>query len=356
MLRRHAAILLTVCVATMAQAKPLRPDRIDNLEALYEGLAPSVVTVEVLGEQGPGNGSGVVLHKDGFIATAAHVVESAALIRVEFYDGTAKPAEIVTLSRTEDLALLKVDWIPANTFIPKLADSEELAVGQPAFCIGAPLGLKHTLTTGIVSSIRRNFGDALSLFPKSVIQTDAAINQGNSGGALFNAEGHVIGIASFMASPGGGSIGLGFAVPSNVVRRRLFEDAIPYIGVSLRRIPLPLAEALNWPVHDALLVEKVRPGSPAAAAGLRGGTIQADIGGIKLLMGGDLIVKVADFDPTQAKEIHAFLHGLEDGSEIPYTIVRAGELGNVTVVIPKVIQIPKLEPLDPTSKKKKAKR
>src|SRR5262249_31841449 len=157
-------------------------------------------------------GTGVVLHKDKFIATAGHVVDGATEIRAEYRDGTFASAEIVTLSRTEDLALLKVDGIPAQMFIPSLADSDKLAVVQSGVCIGAPLGLKHTLAVGIISAIRKDVGNELILMPREVIQTDAAMNQGNSGGAIFNDDGEIVGIASFIASTTGGSVGLGFAV------------------------------------------------------------------------------------------------------------------------------------------------
>lgn len=340
MTRWAAVVALCGFAGGVAHARP----RITavNLESLYAKLAPAVVIIAVTGTEGSGLGSGVVLHKKGFIATAAHVVEGATLINVEFLDGSRQMAQIVTLSRTEDLALLKVGTVPKATVAPVLGDSDTLKVGQPIFCVGAPLGLKHTLTTGIISAVRKDWGSQLSVQPKNVIQTDAAINQGNSGGALFNQRGEVIGIASFIATRSGGSNGLGFAVPSNSVRRRLFEEAIPYIGVSLRRIPPPLADVLNWPVDDALLVESVQSGSPAAEAGLRGGFITADLSGVELTMGGDLIIEVNGHPTADAAKIHRFLHGLKAGDKLPYTIVRGGEPMKVEVTVGKLIPIPTL--------------
>jgi len=339
------AIALALASAPVVAKKPNQSSAIDNLNDLYDGLAPSVVTIYSFAPGSPGVGSGVVLHRDGFIATAGHVVEKAWEIKVEFKNGDTEVAEVVSLSGSEDLALLKVAKVPAATFVPKLGDSAELVVGEPVFCIGAPLGLKHTLTTGIVSAIRSDFGHELAFLPKNVIQTDAAINQGNSGGAVFNRRGQVIGIASFLASTTGGNVGLGFAVPSNTVRRRLFDDAIPYIGVSLRRIPTLLADALNWSARDALLVEMVKPGSPAHAAGLQGGEIEATIGGVKLLLGGDLIVKVGDIAIGEVADVHHFLTNLKAGDVIAYTVLRQGKEERVDVTVGAVIAPPELEPL-----------
>jgi S1-C subfamily serine protease len=334
-------------------AKHETAESLGNLKGLYDGLAPAVVIVypEILFSRGVG--SGVIVHRAGYIVTAAHVVEQAMAVSVEFKDQSTAPAQIVTLSRTEDVALLKVDAIPKGTFVPVLGDSGELEVGDPVFAIGAPLGLKHTLTTGIISAVRGDFGSELAFLPKNVIQTDAAINQGNSGGALFNAKGQVIGIASFLATPTGGNVGLGFAVPSNTVRRRLFDDAIPYLGMGLRRIPDAMAEVLNWPVHKALLVERVQPGSPAAEAGIRGGEIEAEIGGVKLMLGGDIILKVGDIDIAEAEGVHAFLHALEPGDTIPYTLLRRGETVQVEVKVETLIPVPKLEPLEKGGKRRK---
>jgi serine protease Do len=231
-----------------------------------------------------------------------------------------------------------------------LANSDELVVGQSIICIGAPLGLKHTLTTGIVSAIRAGHGNDLSFFPKDVIQTDAAINQGNSGGALFNSRGEVVGIASFITSQTGGSVGLGFAVPSNAVRRRLFERAIPFFGLVLRRVPKPLAELLNWPTQQALLVEKVLSNSPAAKAGMRGGFIPTDFAGVKVMMGGDLIIKVGDYEPSETDQIHTYLQGLKVGDSVRYTVVRGGQVLEGSVTLEEVIPIPKLPPPPPPKK------
>ena len=301
-----------------------------------------MVFVEVRKPGGKEVGSGVLLHADGFVATAAHVVEMASSIEVSFVDGSRMAAEVVTLSRSEDLALLKIPRVPEGAYIAALADSDRLRVGQRVYCIGAPLGLRHTLTTGIVSAMRTDHGDEMSLLPRTVVQTDAAINQGNSGGALFDEQGRVVGIASFIATQSGGSVGLGFAVPSNIVRERLFTGAIPYMGLILRRIPAPLAELLHWPHPDALLVERVAPGSPAAKAGFVGGYVATDFSGVKVLMGGDLIVGVAELPIARADAVKELLTKLEDGAVIKYHILRAGRPMELPVTVVAQHPIPKI--------------
>jgi S1-C subfamily serine protease len=340
---RALSIVLVLSLAGASPALAQKRGRAASLADLHARIAPSIVTITSEGRSGTGTGAGVLLHRDGFVATAAHVVEDGMRISVEFTDGSRAPAEIATLSRTEDLALLKVESVPKAARVAKLGDSSKTRVGDDALCIGAPLGLKNTLTTGIVSALRDDYGTEFNFLPKHVIQTDAAINQGNSGGAVFNRRGEVIGISSFIAHRGGGSIGLGFAVPSNVVRARLFENALPYLGVSLRKVPNKLAKVLNWPVEDALLVEKVRPGSAADHAGLASGSIPTDIGGVKLLLGGDLIIKVGPHTPHEAKKVHAYLHSLKKGDTIPYTIVRGGKPRLVEVKVERLIAPPKLK-------------
>ena len=334
------ALGATLLAAAPAQAasrpEPLAPD------ALFARVASSVVFIEVQRPDGADVGSGVVLHADGFVVTAAHVVEGSSSISVVFVDGHREPATVATLSRTEDLALLAVKALPPTTFVATLADSDELVVGQPVYCIGAPLGLRHTLTTGIVSAIRDNYGSELSLSPRHVIQTDASINQGTSGGALFDRFGRVVGIASFIASRSGGSVGLGFAVPSNIVRRRLFDEAIPYVGLVLRRVPAPLAAVLHWPYPESLLVEKVEAGSPAARAGFVGGVVPTDFAGFRVLMGGDLIVRVGPYGFDEPDKVHALLHGLGEGDHVAYTVLRAGKLVPVDLVLGPVIRVPAL--------------
>lgn len=328
-------------LAALRLASPSCAAAEDNFEGLFESAAPSVVTIYV--ESG-GQGSGVILHRGGFIATAAHVVEREKSIEVQFIDETTAPAEIVTLSRTHDLALLKVEEISDEADVARLGDSDALEIGQPVFAVGTPRGLRYTMTTGIVSGLRVDNTSAIVLSPDEVLQTDITLNPGNSGGPIFNLDGEVVGITSYALSSGDAveNVGLNFAVTSNMVRRRLFERPIPYIGVSLRRIPTDVAEALNWPWGECLLVEYVHPGTPADEAGLQGGTIPVTIGDVEVQMGGDVIVRVGEYTPDESEAIHAYLQGLEKGDDLVYEVIREGQARRVKVRIDSTIDVPAL--------------
>lgn len=322
------------------------------LEELFVKVDPSVVTVRVgtksLTQNESGavmvvsivTGSGVLVHPDGFVVTAAHVVESAEMVEVHWLDGYKSTAKVVSLSRTEDIALLRVEAPPPKALVAVLGDSSALKPGQRLFAIGAPYGLEHTLTAGVVSALRSN--DRPGLMPKHLVQTDVPLNQGNSGGPLFNEKGEVVGIASFMLSQSGGSVGLNFAVPSNTVRTRLFDEALPYIGVGLRFIPRDIAELFNWPIDAGFLVESVRPESVAEKAGLRAGAVASEVGGNRVQLGGDLIVAVNGVPAGETAKVAQALRGLKAGEFIRYDVLRGGKPVRVEVPIPSGLGVPPL--------------
>ncbi len=321
-------------------------------EELFPRVDGAVVTIRVgtrferKGESGAimglsiGTGSGVVVHKDGWVVTAAHVVETAEAIEVHWRDEFKANAKVVSLSRTEDLALLKVEGVPKSVVVVPLGDSDALKPGQRLFAIGAPYGLEHSLTSGVVSALRTN--ERRGLMPRHLVQTDVPINQGNSGGPLFNEKGEVVGIASFMLSKSGGSVGLNFAVPSNTVRTRLFDEALPYIGVSLRFIPRDVAFIFNWPLEGAFLVESVLPESPAANAGLRGGDAESEVAGNEVRLGGDLIFKVNDVSAHETAKVAKVLRALKPGEAIRYDYLRGGKPMTLEVPVPEGLTPPVL--------------
>lgn len=337
-------MLSLALVALVSSAAPL--------EELFVKVDPTVVTVRVgtktFSENERGavmvvaiiTGSGVLVHPEGFVVTAAHVVESAEMIEVHWLDGYKALAKVVSLSRTEDIALLKVESTPAKAVVATLGDSAALKPGHRLFAIGAPYGLEHTLTAGVVSALRTN--DRPGLMPKHLVQTDVPLNQGNSGGPLFNEKGEVVGIASFMLSQSGGSVGLNFAVPSNTVRTRLFDEALPYIGVGLRFIPRDVAEVFNWPVEAGFLVETVRPASAAEVAGLRAGSVSSEVGGNKVQLGGDLIVSVNGVPASDTTKVAQALRSLKAGEPIRYELLRGGKMNKVDVPIPAGLAVPAL--------------
>lgn len=318
------------------------------LEQVVQRVDASVVTVRVAQKKTSsrsvtittGTGSGVVVHADGWVVTAAHVVDEADVIELEFVDGTSSPAEIVTLSRTEDLALLKAERLPKKATVATVGDSDALKPGMRLFAIGAPLGLTHTVTAGVVSALRSD--TRKGLHPSRLIQTDVAINQGNSGGPLFNEDGEVVGIASFIASRSGGSMGLNFAIPTSTVRARLFEAPLPWIGVSVRFVSKEFAEVMNWPIEAGLLVEKVKDDGAADKAGLHGGMIEAEIAGATVLLGGDLVLRVNGLPTTDAKAIGRSLAALQPGDAIRYDVLCAGTAKTIEVPLPKLPKVPPL--------------
>jgi S1-C subfamily serine protease len=338
--------MLSLALLALVNASP------PSLEEVFSKVDPAVVTVKVgtrtFMESDRGaimavqifTGSGVLLHADGYVVTAAHVVEDAEVIEVFFVDGFKTSARIVSLSRTEDVALLKLDAVPAKAVVAALGDSNTLRPGHRLFAIGAPYGLEHTLTSGVVSALRTN--ERPGLHPRHVVQTDVAINQGNSGGPLFNEKGEVVGIASYILSQTGGSVGLNFAVPSSTVRTRLFDESLPWIGVSLRFIPREVAELFNWPHDGAFLVEHVRADSPAAKAGMKGGTVAADVGGNKVYLGGDLILSVNGVPATDTSKVARALSTLKAGDLLKYEMLRGGKPLSVEVAIPAGLTVPTL--------------
>ncbi len=236
-------------------------------------------------------GSGVILSSDGYIVTNAHVVQGARRIRVrlpgleEPGPDDAKPhgpvnAKLVGLDRQSDLAVLKVNL--TNLPALELANSDDLKQGQVVFAFGSPQGLENSVTMGVVSATARQVSDEN---PTTYVQTDAPINPGNSGGPLVDVDGRVVGIDTFILSESGGSEGLGFAIPSNVVRS-IYEQLKTeghvhrgQIGVYLRTITPDLAEGLKLPRSHGVLLEDVSPGSSADKAGLKVGEVVVDIGG-----------------------------------------------------------------------------
>lgn len=272
---------------------------------LYQKAIPTVVTIYTTSnsytEKGPmenqGLGSGVLISGENHILTAAHVIDGSSKINVKTYDGKVRKATVLFSEKSADIALLKLDVQDASLSYTSLGDSDVMAVGQNIHAIGSPYGMENSFSSGIVSAFR-NFN---SLYDGTVniefIQTDAAINSGNSGGPLFNSAGEVVGIVSSILTVSGGFQGIGMAVTSNTAKALLaFEDR-PWIGVeSVFLKGEELAALFNLDISGGLLIQKVASSSPADKAGLRGGSILANIGGRSILFGGDIILKIGPQD------------------------------------------------------------
>jgi S1-C subfamily serine protease len=284
-----------------------------------------------------GLGSGVLISNDGKILTAAHLVEAASAMVVEFSDGEAIPARVVGAVRNADVALLQLDHAPAQIVIAPLGDSDNVEVGDEVFVVGAPYGLSHTLTAGHVSARHSPDNRISDTALTEFLQTDAAINQGNSGGPMFNMNGEVIGIVSNIVSQSGGSEGLGFAATSKMARQLLLDQKPFWSGVEGFLLTGELAKALNVPQPAGLLVQRVADGSPAARAGIHAGSMRANIEGEELLLGGDILLEVNGLPYEESNEsynrIYASFTKLKAGDSIAIKVFRQGQVVKLTLPI-----------------------
>ena len=279
-------------------------------------------------------GSGFLINNDGFILTNNHVISGGRQIQVTTADQSRYNATPLDIDRTDDLALIKISPRKSLSSLP-LGDSDRLQVGQKVLAIGNPFGLEGTLTTGVVSSIGRSIQANEGSRLEGMIQTDAAINGGNSGGPLLDSSANVIGINT--AILGEKNIGIGFALPVNRAKALLDDYRAgrvterPHLGASTVFIAGDLAEALSLPRRGGLLIQQVQPGSSAAAAGLRGGQEAVVIGNDQLLIGGDLVME-AEGEPIEREDtLVRILAHKRVGDDISFVIFRNGRTFRVKV-------------------------
>lgn len=290
-------------------------------------VLPSVVSIRVTVGDNGATGSGVVIDGGGYVVTNNHVISMAAqdktnraTIQVQFSDGTRVPAHIVGRDPKTDLAVLKVDV--KNITVAKLGKSGDVQVGDDVLAIGSPLGLSKTVTSGIVSALHRPVklqgegSDTNAVI--DAVQTDASINPGNSGGALVDMEGRVIGINSAIRSETGGSVGLGFAIPVDMmtqVAQTLIRDGAihhPRLGIS------PRTKQVANETTSGAEVADVAPGSPAAKAGI---------------VEGDVIVKVGDREVTGPEELVVAVQSRKIGETVNVVLIRDGRQVDVPVTL-----------------------
>jgi len=310
--------------------------------SVYERVSPAVVNItsraytydfffNIVPQEG--TGSGFIYDKEGHIVTNYHVVEGAEEIEVTLADETKVPARVVGVDPSNDLAVLKIEVPPEKLHPVELGDSRTLRVGQRVIAIGNPFGFQGTLTTGVISSLGRVIQSPDERFIGEIIQTDAAINPGNSGGPLLDSRGRVIGVNTAIFSPARASVGIGFAIPVETVKRVVPELITkgryphPWLGVEIfditpERARLLREGGINIPVDRGALVVGVYRGSPAHQAGLRGGTRRVRLGNLILPVGGDIIIAI---DGTEIK-------GIQDLTIYLETRTRVGQVIQVTVM------------------------
>jgi len=319
-------------------AEPIKsaPSRIPSDEPVAKVasvLSPSVVQINVSGiqrtplgtQKEEGIGSGVIYRSDGYIITNNHVVEGSRDVEVAFADGTTERGQVVGTDPTTDIAVIKVnrDDLPAASFA-----SGDPIVGQTAVAVGSPSGFESTVTSGIISGTGREIpaeytGGMQETSLVDLIQTDAAISPGNSGGALADREGRVIGVNVAYLPPGEtGAENIGFAIPSDTavsVADQIIkngEAVHPYLGVYLSDLTHETASKFGSPVDSGALVEKVEPGGPADAAGIQRGDIVIAAGAQEISSSGDLISALRNYQP---------------GDTVDLTVLRNGEKSRLQV-------------------------
>lgn len=335
--------LVEATIATAAQVN--QNDEIGFLEvekntiSVFKSAAPSVVFINssvrrrnffTLDETEipSGSGSGFVWDGDGHVVTNFHVIENATSFSVTLHDQTIHQARVVGMDPSKDIAVLKIN-APRESMQPiAVGSSATLQVGQMVLAIGNPFGLDHTLTTGVVSAIGREIKAGNGRTITDVIQTDASINPGNSGGPLLDSRGKLIGVNTMIYSPSGASVGIGFAVPANTVKR-----VVPQI-ITFGHVQRPGLGVST--IHDAIarrngiegiVIAEVPPGSAAAAAGLKG----LRRGGNNEYLLGDIIVRVEDRRVNNTTELADALDRYEIGQEVTLTVLRESKEHKISI-------------------------
>jgi S1-C subfamily serine protease len=337
----------TEAVATTMTATVMESAVVDgSVVAVAESAARGVVEITATfsqqtpfggSEEQEAQGSGFVLDRRGHVVTNQHVVAEAETISVALWNGATYEATLVGTDPSTDLAVVKVN-APARVLTPlALGDSGLLRVGDPVVAIGSPFGLEQSVTSGIVSALHRQMTAPNNFTITDSIQTDAAINHGNSGGPLLNLRGRVIGVNAQIRSESGGNDGVGFAIPSNTVAAivpQLIATGTAehaYLGVSLVAVTPPVPEGLD--VVAGVAVTAVRDGSPAADAGLRAATGSQTVAGVEYPIGGDVIVAVDGRTVETPAELQSAIDAKRPDDTVTLTIVRGGEQQELEVTL-----------------------
>jgi len=325
----------------------LTPDEAVNVR-IYRQVAAGVAnivtrTVEYNFFFGPvpgeGAGSGFLIDAEGHILTNFHVIQNAQRIEVTLGDQSHYQAKVVGGDPRNDIALLKIEPRGRKLTPLPLGDSRTLQVGQRVLAIGNPFGFQSTLTTGVVSALGRTVQTGETTAIDEAIQTDAAINRGNSGGPLLNTRGEVIGINTAIFTPTGATAGIGFAIPIQTAKL-IAQDLIAtgrvrraFLGIEGRALWPELVEALGLPVSEGILVERITPGGPAARAGVRGGNERVLTGLREIWIGGDVLVEIDRQKVTNVAELNLALNRRRPGDAVTLTLYRGGQKLDVRLTL-----------------------
>jgi S1-C subfamily serine protease len=315
---------------------------------IYRKAAPAVVNITSTVIQWDffgvvprsGSGSGIIIDPKGYILTNNHVIENAQRIEVTLSNGNKWPGNLVGTDPYNDLAIIRIDAPPPEKLqtLP-LGSSQDLQVGQKVIAIGNPFGLQQTLTTGIISSLGRTIHSEQGQEMEDLIQTDAAINPGNSGGPLLDSEGKIIGLNTAIFSLSGGSMGIGFAIPVDTVKRissELIENgyvAHPWLGVTMFTIQPWLARELGLKTERGVMIVKIVRDGPADKAGLQGAKRVLRAGNAEIPVGGDVVAAFEEEAPESSEELVRLIRKRRPGDEVELRVLRENRLKEVRVVL-----------------------
>jgi S1-C subfamily serine protease len=335
----RSGLTAALAVGLLLSAWPMASG--ETLGEAYRRISPSVVVIRARGREVTAAGiarfseigSGVLISPDGKIATAAHVVHLMEDVTVEFLGEEPVPARVIASEPRADLSLIQVSVVPRDARVAPLTDSDRVHVGDSVIIIGAPYGLRYSLSSGIISA-RWEPDTVTRDFPLAeFFQTTAVINTGNSGGPMFTQAGDLIGIVSHNITKSGGSEGLGFVVTSNTVRKYLLERNRRWYGLDLQLLTGPAAEAFKVPQAGGFLVKQVSKDSIGGRLGLRGGDRLGIVDGQQMVVGGDVIVSIQGIPvATNADMVKALqtLETLRAGESMRVTVLRGDRLVELT--------------------------
>ena len=320
-------------------------DCTEPIPELFQRVSPSVVfisavTIDPYKMTNRVNGvigSGFIISDDGLVLTNAHVVFGRPVISVTLDDGERVQAKLLGADLIFDIAVLRIPVPPKGHPKATLGDSDAIRIGEEVVAIGNPFGLEQTLTRGVVSGVNRNLPESPMSLMLPLIQTDASIHQGNSGGPLLNRCGEVVGITSSILAE---AQNIGFAIPINIAKQvipELIERGRiirPWLGVSGKLIKKEPLKIINIPLVDGFLVETIEPGSPAQQAGLQGGGLPITIAGMEFLLGGDIITYLNGQSLNDAEKFVELIRSLKVGDRIHLTLYREKKTRKVEFILP----------------------
>jgi len=327
-------------VTTPAVPVSRTPTRELTIEQIYRRDAPGVVQITATSVQTQQTlGSGFVIDKAGHIVTNEHVIAGAQQVQVSFSGADQIGAKVVGKDPSTDVAVLQIDTHSRSLTPLPLGDSDKVEVGDSVVAIGNPFSLTRTATAGIVSAVERTIDAPNGFSIGHAIQTDAAINHGNSGGPLIDADGNVIGVNAQITAGTAGNVGIGFAIPVNTVKAvaaqliRSGKVRHPFLGVAAQPVSPSLARLFDLPVSHGLLVQTVTPRSAAAHAGLRAGSTPVLVQGESYALGGDIIVAVDGEAVSTQSQLRELLTVHKPGDRLALSLYRGNSKLHVEVTL-----------------------